>query len=77
MKQIVKYTSLIFLASLLYSCEYEKDLFEKLKNEPKFSFMYNGVEVQSIDDSIKIQSSKMQQKGIKTAIFLMWNMFKV
>lgn len=70
METFVKYISVLFFISILYSCEYEKDLFEKLKNEPKFSFMYNGVEVQSIDDSIKIQSSKMQQTAIAFQIRL-------
>lgn len=66
----LRFISLMLLALTMVSCEYEKDLFEKFKPEPEFTFIYNGAQAPSIDDSVKIAQGELNLRAVDFQIRL-------
>jgi hypothetical protein len=67
MKKYIKYIAIMLLVT---SCEYEADLFKSIKGSPTFTIMYEGEEIETINDSIKIPIEKISQTQIPFTVLL-------
>jgi hypothetical protein len=55
----------MFLFSVAFiSCSIESDIFKEMKGDPAFNLIYEGVSIQSINDSVKIRSNEIGNKTI-------------
>ncbi len=60
MKKLIYVLTVIVLAS----CDYEADIFEEMKGEPTFNFIYQGKIQESVNDSAKISTADLGTKTI-------------
>lgn len=67
MKSIIKYLAIMLLVT---SCEYENDLFKSIKSDPSFKILYEGSELESINDSIKIPEADLLTTKISFTVLL-------